>query len=272
VAARSVPVSKKLRGKRNRDAEIFSDSTEQVASHGEVVSDLDTFTGTNLEFPLARHDLTVGARNVYTSVKADSVVSVSNGATEAEVGTDWAVVGTLLAGETILGPAEGLEGELGALSNESVFLLDSVPRLLFFNGGGIPNLLSKVSKVSVGRDEFLEVTSLLPVPGLAQDHDVVSTAEGVRVECDGLKDDFWVFSDSLVGAASVIVPLRDLSKGSNLAFESSALSAELNARSIDPDVFSNDLALLGEIMEVGDVLVVEFVVFHLSLFLSKIIL
>lgn len=124
-------------------------------------------------------------------------MSISDGTTEANVGTDGAVVWTLGTWVTIVWPAEWLLGELGGLLNKSVFLFDTVPGLLTLDGGLIPNLVGKVSEVGVGWDKFLAGV-VLPVEGLAHDDDVVTSAEWISEVSAWLKDNLRLFGDSLI--------------------------------------------------------------------------
>jgi len=78
-----------------------------------LITDVDTSTGANLVLPLSGHDLSVGARNVDTSIKAGLVVDVSDDASEGDVGSDRAVVRSLSSGETIVGPSERPASEFG---------------------------------------------------------------------------------------------------------------------------------------------------------------
>jgi hypothetical protein len=97
------------------------------------------------------------------------------------------------------------------LRDKSVLLLHTVPDLLSDDIGVAPDLLGKVSEVSVGWDQFL-ASVVLPVPGLAHDQDVVATSEGVSVVCNWFEDNFALISHGLIGAATVVVPFREISK------------------------------------------------------------
>ena len=71
----------------------------------ELVTDGDTKAGTDLVFPLAGHDLSIGAGNLDTSIEACTVVGISDHTSEAVVSTDRAIVGTLRTRVTIVRPA-----------------------------------------------------------------------------------------------------------------------------------------------------------------------
>ncbi len=50
-----------------------------------MIANIDSNTWSNLIFVLARHDLSIGSRNIDTGVEACFVVSVSDDPTEANV-------------------------------------------------------------------------------------------------------------------------------------------------------------------------------------------
>lgn len=95
------------------------------------------------------------------------------------------------------------------MGNEGVLLFNAVPGLLGNNIGVVPDLRGKVSEVSVCWNKFL-ASVVLPVPGFAHDQDVISSSEGVSVESNWFENDFTLVSDSLVGAAAIIVPLGEI--------------------------------------------------------------
>ncbi len=75
MAARAVPVTLEGFGvERNLDTPLFGDTDEEISRHPEVVTHLDAFTGTDLEFPLSRHHLGVDATNFDAGVEAGAVV------------------------------------------------------------------------------------------------------------------------------------------------------------------------------------------------------
>ena len=88
VATSSVPVLEELGLKGDRDTKVFSDSAEKVSGHPDLITDLNTKARTNLELPLARHNLAVGPRDLDASEEAGLVVGIDDGATIADVGTD----------------------------------------------------------------------------------------------------------------------------------------------------------------------------------------
>ena len=88
VATSSVPVLEELGLKRDRDTKVFGDSAEEVSGDPYLIADLNTKARTNLELPLARHNLAVGPRDLDASEEAGLVVGIDDGATIADVGTD----------------------------------------------------------------------------------------------------------------------------------------------------------------------------------------
>lgn len=111
-------------------------------------------------------------------------MDVSDAATKSGISSNRAVVRSLSARVTIVRPAKRVASKFGRGSDKSVLLLNSIPGLL--GEIRIPNLVSEVSEVGVGRDELL-VGGVFPHVSLAEDHDVVSLSEGVSVVSDRLE-------------------------------------------------------------------------------------
>lgn len=168
-------------------------------------------------------------------------MDISNASSEGSVGSNRAVVRALSSRITIVRPAERMASKLGRGGNKSVLLLDSVPGLL--GKIRIPNLVSKVSEVSVGRNELL-VGGVFPHVSLTEDKDVVSLSEGVLVVGNRLEVNLRVLGSGHVARRSIKVPHGDISERLNLLVESSALSAESDTGSIKPDVLSDDFTAL----------------------------
>jgi len=61
-----------------------------------VVTGVNANNWTDLEFPLAWHDLSIGTRDGKTGIKAALVMSISDGSSEADVATNGAVVWSLV--------------------------------------------------------------------------------------------------------------------------------------------------------------------------------
>ena len=88
VTSGTIPLREQLWCERYVDVVVFSDTAEQVARNPQLITDRDTSNWTNLVLPLAWHDLCVSARDIDSSEEAGFVVSVSNGASERNVGAD----------------------------------------------------------------------------------------------------------------------------------------------------------------------------------------
>jgi hypothetical protein len=78
-----------------------------------------------------------------------------------------------------------------------------------------------VSEVGVSGNEYLAGV-VLPVVGLAHYQDVVAASEGVSVVGHWLENDFTLISDSLVGAAAIVVPLGEIGEAVDFGVKCSA--------------------------------------------------
>ena len=194
MTARAVPVGEELGGEGDSHVVVFSNALENVTRHPKLVSHVNAKDGTDLILPLARHDLSICAGDGDASKKAGTVVLVSNNSTEAVVGANGAIVGTLRARVAIVGPAERPRRELGLCANHRILLFDSKPRLLF--ECLVENFFGVHTEVSVSGLELL-ARAILPFVGLCHDEDVVALSEGIAVERDGSHDDLGVVCDSL---------------------------------------------------------------------------
>jgi len=255
MAARAIPVLKELRGEGDGHVIVFGNALKDVAAHVELVTDGKSEAGTNLVFPLAWHDLSIGSRDLDAGIQTSFVVGVSDNATEAVVGTNGAIVRALGSGVSVVRPANWPGGELGLSANKRVFLLDTVPRLLLRTG--IEDFLGVDAEVSVGRHQLL-AGAVLPSVGLSHDHHVIALAEGVAEDSNRLHDDLRIVGGSLIAGRTIVVPIRNVLDSIDSALKSSALGAESNAGAIDPDVLGDCLVSdFGPASGVVDVLVVE---------------
>jgi len=59
VAAGTIPFFKELGGEGDGHVEVLGNALKNVARDPEMVAHCDTFNGTNLVFPLSRHDFSV---------------------------------------------------------------------------------------------------------------------------------------------------------------------------------------------------------------------
>jgi len=152
-------------------------------------------------------------------------VRVGDGATEAYICSDGAVVGALSSRVAIVWPTKWLLGELGGLSKKCVLLLNAVPGLFGLHLHVFPNLVCEVSEVGVGGDESLPGV-VLPLVSLTHHNDVVTSSEGVLEEGDWLEDDLRHLSGGLVGAGTIVVPLGAVFNGLDLLGEGAGFRAK----------------------------------------------
>jgi len=97
-----------------------------------VVANFNPFTWSNLEFPLARHNLGVCSRDIYASIKAALVMGISDSTTKSDIASDGAVVRTLRSRITIERPPIRLTVEPVLLLKDCVLLFDAEPGTLVF--------------------------------------------------------------------------------------------------------------------------------------------
>lgn len=153
--------------------------------------------GANLVLPLRGHDLSVDTGDGDLGVQAGTVVGLDDVTAVNLAGTDTTVVRTLGTGETTGGPAVG-----PAIGTEkSVLLLQTEPELLL--GVGLEQAGGLVTVVEL-------VGGSIRVPGLAEDKDVVTLAEGVGEDGNGTQVDVGVTAGGLAGGGTVEVPFGKL--------------------------------------------------------------
>jgi len=194
MATSSIPISLDgLRVNGNANPEIFSNLVEDEASHPEVISNLKTLAGTNLEFPLSGHDLSVGSADLHSSVEAGLVMSLNNITSKDTISSNTAVVRTLRGGESTFRPSKGVS----LLGEEGVFLLKTKPGIvllgLFEDANGI------VARVGL-------VGGAIRVEAFSHDEDVVSSAEGILEDGNRLDEDVRVLAGGLSGGGTIKVP------------------------------------------------------------------
>jgi len=187
VAAGSIPVLKELGGEGDGDVEVFSDTLEKISGDPKLVTHGNAFNWAYLVFPLAWHYLSIGTRNFDASIEAGSVVSISNDSTEAVVGANRAIEGSLSSRVSVVRPADRPSGELSLGADESVLLFDAEPWL--FMSALVEDSLGMDSEVGVGGDELL-AASVGPLVSLSEDDLVATLSEGISKAGDGLHDDF----------------------------------------------------------------------------------
>ena len=183
-------------------------------------------------------------------------MSVGDDSSEAIVSSNRAVVGALGTGVAIVRPAQRPGRELSLSADERVFLLDAEPWL--FVEASVEDFLGVDPEVSVRWLKSL-ASAVGPFVSLGHDNDVVALSEWVSKVCDGLHDDLRIVSGRLVARRAIVVPLGDVSERFDfLDFKGSALGAESDAATIDPNILSNNaVADFFPAARVVDVLVVE---------------
>ena len=147
---------------------------------------VNTLAGTDLVFPLSRHNLGIGTGNVDSGVHAGFVVSLYDITAEDFAGTHTAIVRTLRSRETTLGPAIWPT----VWAEKRVLLLKTEPELVLRVSLQKPSGLVAVVEF-VGRSIW--------VPALGHDKDVVTSTDWVREDGHGADVDVGVVSWSLVG-------------------------------------------------------------------------
>lgn len=145
---------------------------------------LNAVARTDLVLPLGRHDLSVDTGDLDTGVQASTVVSLDDVTAVDLAGTNTTVVRTLGTGETTTGPS--VRPAISA--EEGVFLLQTEPP--FFLGVDLHQTVGLVAVVVL-------VGGSIGVPGLTEDEDVVTTAEGIGEDSDGAQVDIGVVTGGL---------------------------------------------------------------------------
>ena len=158
---------------------------------------MDTLARANLVLPLGRHHLRVDAGDVDVCVEAGLVVGLDDVTAVHLAGSNTTVVGALGAGEAALGPA--VWPSVGA--KQRVLLLQTKPEVLLLVD--LHQALSLVAEVEL-------VGGAVGVPGLAEDEDVVTAAEGVGVHGTRAEVDVGVLARGLARRGAVKVPLGKL--------------------------------------------------------------
>ncbi|KAH3663872.1 hypothetical protein OGAPHI_005275 [Ogataea philodendri] len=239
MASSTVPVSlERLWMEGDLDTKLLSDLVEQVSGHPQLVTHLDTFARSNLELPLGRHHLGVDTGNSDTGMQAGSVVGLDNVSGKHLTGTNTTVVWSLWGWETSLWPS--VDRAINRVQ-QSVFLFQTKPD--FFGGVGGHELVALMSVVEL-------VWSSVVVPALSQDNNVVALSEWVWVESDRSEVDIGVVAWGLAGGRTVKVPLWQLGHISDFLGQGSSLGSHI-ARTVNPDVLGNHLAVLVQVHILG---------------------
>lgn len=116
--------------------------------------------------------------------------------------SNTAVVRTLGTGEPALGPSI----RPAVSSEESVFLFQTKPE--FFLGVDLHQTVGLMTEVEL-------VGCSIRIPGLAENEDVIATAERISEDSNRAEVDIGVVTGSLAGGRTVKVPFRELIDGFN---------------------------------------------------------
>ena len=183
-----VPVAlRRLGSQADHDVVVLGDAVQQPAGDVHVVADRQGVGGTDLELPLPGHDFGVGSLDHQPGVDAGLGVLLDDLAGGHATGADSAVVRALGGREAV-----GGKPERGAIQlEERVLLLDAEDHLLL----GV--LLRRLGTGDAGvRGVRLVVAGQVHV---AQDEDVVATADGVGAGEHGLEFAVARLAGGLVG-------------------------------------------------------------------------
>ena len=161
---------------------------------------LNAFTRANLEFPLGGHNLSVGSRNLDTSVQASLVVGLNDVSAENLSSTNTTVVWALRTWETVYGPSIRSVGHV----KKGVLLLKTEPWLVSLVG--LHELGTLVAVVEL-------VWCSVGVPALTDNQDVWVSSEWVGEDCNWSEVDIGVVARSLASGATVEVPLWEVVDG-----------------------------------------------------------
>ena len=223
--AGAVPVTlHRLGRQRHLDVVLLAQAEQQVAGDPQVIGNRQRVGRTDLELPLAGHDLGVGAGDHQAGFDAQGRVLLDDVATVDLGRTDAAVVGALRFGEPVGreagGPAVEVQHRVLLLEAEQGLLV----LVLLVDLAGLGTRVGRVRRPVLGQGR------------LAHDQDVVTTTDGVGAAEDGLEDDIGVVAAGLVGRRTVEPP----DPGLGAVGEDLGLRADFGGgfRPVDPEVFS----------------------------------
>ena len=250
VASGSIPVWEKFWGVGDVNLEVFCDTVEDVARHVQLVANGNSMAWSDLVLPLSWHDLSVGSRDLDTSIEAGSIMCVTNDSSEASAGTCRTVVRSLLSWITIVWPSKRPGGELGGCSEHCVLLLDTEPWLLIL--ASLEDSTGMGSEVGFGWGEFL-ARGISPSVRLAEDEEMVMvrvlgwSSEWVLEDGNWLHDDLRVLSLGQVTGGSIVVPVWEVVDSDCSVLRHSSEGLALGTKvslSVDPDVLGNNILKL----------------------------
>ena len=206
-----------------------------------MISNFNTFTRTNLVFPLSRHDFAICSRYFQASIKTGCIMCVTYNSSKANWSACWAVIRSLGSWEASIRPSKWPIVNMRSFYwEQSVFLLNSKPWLWFFYQ--IHNLFWKVSEVCICWD--FRLLKSVNTESLTQYKHIVSLSKRVRIKSYWLYHYLWVSCLSLSSWRSVIIPFREILQRSDFLLKGSLFWSNAKTWAINPDVLSNYFASL----------------------------
>jgi len=115
------------------DTEFFTDSLENVSSHPQMVSTLDAFHDSHLEFPLGWSTFGIDSSNFETSIETSSQMCLSNCSAEAGSFTYGTIVSALRMGKSSNWPTKGPDLSSSCSLLKEILLFNSKPRFIRFS-------------------------------------------------------------------------------------------------------------------------------------------
>ena len=226
MGAGAVPIALDGFGVQRRvDAAVFGDPIQQPAGDPQVIRDVGRAQRSDLEFPLAGHDLGVDAGNGESGFHAGVHVRLDDFPAEDLVRAHPAVERPLRRGIAALRPAQGR-----ASAEERVFLLDAEPRLLGFE------LLLDFDQARAG---IGLVDRSVRQQDFVHDQDVVAFADRVGYVAHRFEQAVAVVSVGLHGTGPVEAPHGDVVQTLDRPVDDLRLRAQRRGRrvAVHPDVF-----------------------------------
>lgn len=142
---------------------------------------------------MSGHHLGIGAADLDTGVQASTVMGINDIATIDFVSSNAAIVGSLWAGETILGPSQWSAIDV----QKGVFLFNAEPWL--FSGAFVHHFQAVLTVIALGG---LAVVGI----GFAQYQNVVLATEGILIDGNWMKVQVRVGTIGLIGGATIVIP------------------------------------------------------------------
>jgi len=239
VATRTVPITlNRLGFESNINIVFFTDSGQKISCNPELIATLETFNGSNLEFPLTGEDFSIKTRDLDASSETTSHVSFSNISANSVGGTNRAVVLALRMSETTSGETNRPSVGGTFMLKEDILLFETEPRL--FINSFFKDFSGIVSEVGSSRGLEIRVVSFTENQiGFFLSIRARVISERIRAEENGLEDDFRALSGGLTSGRAIVVPsgkIFDLSAGLG---DTHSLGSQIETGTTNPDVFSD---------------------------------